>query len=1289
MPQRARHSRQKSDDFKLLEGPDIELDGVHSGSFSDSPSLSFRQPKLSCLANLRRAKTVLEGRVQKLTRRIPVNLTILSIIVLSLSLLIPVFLGLVTIFKYPTVVDISLQSFQIPSQAASEHQDAFTVAKQRSHDYKLRVRRSAEPWPIPPTDSPTSSSSGYKYTQSKSRWNIDLIYIAQGEDKNMFTTERLKTAQKIEQQIMKFKGFQDFCWKWNIAKLDPVLSTRYNACTPPVSLVDFFFPSRFGRMSFYDGQGETLTTSSMHKTLKFLLTKKFTYWFVDGNFSSENRRSSLLRAQIKFGFPLKGYNLHDYKGKKAEEQDTLYTNFMVKFIEFLKTTSTDKVKVLYGGPEVFDYLVSKTMWSDVNKAKYTLIIIIIFVFILTSFSLFLTFFGMLSILLSLPCAYFVFRVIFAIPNVTILSGASLFIIIGIGVDDVFVFINTFVHAKKSQDIKSRLMHTISTAGGSTFFTSFTTAAAFGANCLSKMPAIHDFGLFMMLIVISCWLTVILIIPPTLFLWYQYIHKLEKRLFRFLFGWIPLNCCKTQSELPGDIQRFLSGNEPSARVSHPPPVTDDVPPIELTDDVSNLPLNNNSLSLDDSLADIGGPNSDDSDLLCLSDDAQDSDSAPLLGDENTHQPQENTEDTSEQSWLCGTSLQLCLFSYAKPVHLFRFGLLLLYIIVLAGSVFLDTKITPSDKPPSFFKEGSNLQQLLDLKYNMSGDNYDCKICDDIVEVASNFINGPPTAKPVHSEKPITLPSDVFTTQKPYSPKSKRPSTVPFVLPTNAPKSTLKTTLRTSRPTTRQRQTSFPSANNKSSAITRPSTKVDVPKTTGKPTTAGNGIPMKTSAVTDEETNDIKTKPAELPTLPGGEPFDPCFNTNCTDVVDKPILDSMVTVSLVFGIKNIDRSQVVRQHVLQGKGSVIMDPKFTGLIYNHRSLFIKHMCRICNAFANNKELVRDAGADCFPDWLMTKIRQHYQSTSECKGVRSHTKLNGKSSAHLYYIKANQRIYQNSSTAFWFVMSFESTISKGLSSREMVKMYHKWDSFLKTQVQDVAELQSAFHTSSDWVHMYMEIVAVNGAIYGIVFSLVLCTAAVIIFTGHLVLSFIVILTILGVLCFVVAIFYLLGWHLGAIEAISLSILVGTSVDYCVHLVDGYIISGRFLPDTRMSNKDLRGWRTAAAVSHIGSSILSSAMTTIAASIPLCLTTIQLFSKFGQILAINTAVSIFYTLTFCMALLAVMAPSRFRRSLKSRLKALIGVAIFMGLACLCMYIVSLKGTPIPGPGGSPLFDV
>ena len=51
--------------------------------------------------------------------------------------------------------------------------------------------------------------------------------------------------------------------------------------------------------------------------------------------------------------------------------------------------------------------------------------------------------------------------------------------------------------------------------------------------------------------------------------------------------------------------------------------------------------------------------------------------------------------------------------------------------------------------------------------------------------------------------------------------------------------------------------------------------------------------------------------------------------------------------------------------------------------------------------------------------------------------------------------------------------------------------------------------------------------------------------------------------------AIFWLAGWKLGAIEAISLSILVGTSVDYTVHLTEGYIMANRIVDFEGLSKK------------------------------------------------------------------------------------------------------------------------
>jgi len=50
---------------------------------------------------------------------------------------------------------------------------------------------------------------------------------------------------------------------------------------------------------------------------------------------------------------------------------------------------------------------------------------------------------------------------------------------------------------------------------------------------------------------------------------------------------------------------------------------------------------------------------------------------------------------------------------------------------------------------------------------------------------------------------------------------------------------------------------------------------------------------------------------------------------------------------------------------------------------------------------------------------------------------------------------------------------------------------------------------------------------------------------------------------ICLVTGIFYLAGWKMGGVEAVSLSILVGSSVDYCVHLVEGFLLAGKAVPD------------------------------------------------------------------------------------------------------------------------------
>ena len=73
-----------------------------------------------------------------------------------------------------------------------------------------------------------------------------------------------------------------------------------------------------------------------------------------------------------------------------------------------------------------------TFWNDVQLAVYALIAIVLLMLVLTSGSLWLTVWGIISILLSIPLSIHVYRVVFNVVGLGILNGAAAFVIIGIG-----------------------------------------------------------------------------------------------------------------------------------------------------------------------------------------------------------------------------------------------------------------------------------------------------------------------------------------------------------------------------------------------------------------------------------------------------------------------------------------------------------------------------------------------------------------------------------------------------------------------------------------------------------------------------------------------------------------------------------------------------------------------------------------------------------------------------------------------------------------------------------------
>ena len=159
--------------------------------------------------------------------------------------------------------------------------------------------------------------------------------------------------------------------------------------------------------------------------------------------NSEKLTSSVTRTTFFFGMPLKGYKNKD---DRTAEQKKIIGDTLVKISQEVLSKQVEAqkdkdVEVLYFGTgELFTYLLNQTLGADGMFAFGSFI----FVFLYMSFhtqSFFIASMGMSHVFLSFPMAFFFQRIVFGIRFFDILNTFLIFIILGIGADDIFVFMD--------------------------------------------------------------------------------------------------------------------------------------------------------------------------------------------------------------------------------------------------------------------------------------------------------------------------------------------------------------------------------------------------------------------------------------------------------------------------------------------------------------------------------------------------------------------------------------------------------------------------------------------------------------------------------------------------------------------------------------------------------------------------------------------------------------------------------------------------------------------------------
>lgn len=103
-----------------------------------------------------------------------------------------------------------------------------------------------------------------------------------------------------------------------------------------------------------------------------------------------------------------------------------------------------------------------------------------------------------------------------------------------------------------------------------------------------------------------------------------------------------------------------------------------------------------------------------------------------------------------------------------------------------------------------------------------------------------------------------------------------------------------------------------------------------------------------------------------------------------------------------------------------------------------------------------------------------------------------------------------------------------------------------------------------------------------------------------------------------------------MGIVEAVSITILVGLSVDFILHLAEAFT----------KSPFHARGDRGEDAVARLGAAVSAAGVTTFIAVIPMLGCTVQIMYKFGVIIPVCIVLSLFYSLHMFVPLIMQFGP-------------------------------------------------
>eukprot|EP00397_Hematodinium_sp_SG-2012_P002384 GEMP01002390.1.p1 GENE.GEMP01002390.1~~GEMP01002390.1.p1 ORF type:complete len:1336 (+),score=191.65 GEMP01002390.1:171-4010(+) len=251
--------------------------------------------------------------------------------------------------------------------------------------------------------------------------------------------------------------------------------------------------------------------------------------------------------------------------------------------------------------------------------------------------------------------------------------------------------------------------------------------------------------------------------------------------------------------------------------------------------------------------------------------------------------------------------------------------------------------------------------------------------------------------------------------------------------------------------------------------------------------------------------------------------------------------------------------------------------------------------------------------------------------------------------WWISANAGFDIERRRITWFAQHYNFAIRKRAAARHVNSFLEELQKYIEPQLQKMPEgLRVATITGREFVRADAEIQIVHSTMVCALISWGMSLVSVLLFTLHMRLALLVSFNLFSIVTMIAfCMFVVFGWPLSALEALSLIIIVGFSVDYGVHLAESYNQS-----DASSSSERLRE-----ALAQTGVSIMSACLTTIGSALFLFGCTIKAMMQLGMVIFACSLLSCTFTLFVMAPLLIYFGP----KGPKARISPSRGVSILI----------------------------